>query len=267
MPATGGTRDDAWGGGVDEGGLVSKEGALQDHQPDGVSFESTAGVHEAKVPHFHKAVGEDMLEEPTEKRHSIEAHGASTCTAGFAVGEGNGPVRKRDDTAIGDCHFEDIRGEVFQGGMGVWSGLAVDVPGDGPNLWVDVLQQSGLAHGFFDDGSVDGREGFHGDKDVGSGGAPCRAVHCEATAGHNVMDVGVVLERSSPGMQDPEKTREIGPDETRVLGEPFECLRRGFAHRVVSEALMRADKGTQGLRDGEGEEEVRSGPLLLQVVV
>lgn len=85
--------------------------ALPNHQPEGVSFESTAGVHEAEVPALHQAIGEDMLEEPTEKLQSIEARGASTCPTGCAGGEGHGPVRKRDETAAGDCHFADIRGQ------------------------------------------------------------------------------------------------------------------------------------------------------------
>jgi hypothetical protein len=51
--------------------------------------------------------------------------------------------------------------------MGI--GLTVDIPGDTPNLWVDVLQQSGVAHSVFEDGSVDGGEGVHRHIEVGSG--------------------------------------------------------------------------------------------------
>jgi hypothetical protein len=79
--------------------------------------------------------------------------------------------------------------------------------------------------------------------------------------------VGVVLELSAPGMQDTEKTREVCPDEPRVLGEPFEGFGRGFEQGVVRDTLMRADKGTQGLGDGEGEEEVRPRELCVQVVL
>jgi hypothetical protein len=81
------------------------------------------------------------------------------------------------------------------------------------------------------------------------------------------MDVGVVLELSSPRMQDTGKTRESGPDATRVFGEAFEGLRRRCEQGVVREALMRTDKRTQGLRDREGDEEVWPGELVLQVVV
>jgi hypothetical protein len=81
------------------------------------------------------------------------------------------------------------------------------------------------------------------------------------------MDMRVVLKLPAPGMQDTGKTRQSRPDETLVCGEPFEGLRRGCEQGVVREALLGAEKGTQGLRDREGEEEVRPGPLLLQVVV
>src|SRR5712691_2870760 len=80
------------------------------------------------------------------------------------------------------------------------------------------------------------------------------------------MDVWVVLELSAPGVQNTGEPREVGPDEALVGGEPFEGERRGVEHGVVRKALMRADEGSQRLRDREGEEEVRPGQLLLEVV-
>jgi hypothetical protein len=44
-------------------------------------------------------------------------------------------------------------------------------------------------------------------------------------------------------MQDTGETREVGADETLVLGEALEGERRGVEHSLVREALMRADKG------------------------
>ena len=81
------------------------------------------------------------------------------------------------------------------------------------------------------------------------------------------MDVGVVLELSAPGMQDTGETRQVRPNEALVLSQPLEGRCRGLKQGVVREALMRADKWTQGLRDGEGDEEVWPGELFLQVVL
>ena len=196
--------------------------ALHDHQADGRERDGTAGMEKAEVADFHEAIGQDMLEEPAEKLHDVEVGGAWAGTAHFPVGEGDRAVRERDDAAVGDGDLEDIGGEVGEGGVAVVIGLTVDVPGDGPDLGVDVLQQSGLAHVFFEERAVDGGEGFDGDKEVGSGGAPGRAVLGEATARDDGVDVGVVLELPAPGMQDPGEPREVGPDEALVFGEPFE---------------------------------------------
>jgi len=67
-------------------------------------------------------------------------------------------------------------------------------------------------------------------------------------------------------MEDAGKAGEVGAEEALLVREPFEGLRRGFEQGLVGEALMRADKRTQGLRDGEGNEAVRSGKLFVQVV-
>jgi hypothetical protein len=66
-------------------------------------------------------------------------------------------------------------------------------------------------------------------------------------------------------MQDAGEPREGGPEAPLIGGEPFEGERRGMEHGVVREALMRADEGSERLRHGEGEEEVRPGPRLFEV--
>ncbi len=77
----------------------------------------------------------------------------------------------------------------------------------------------------------------------------------------------VVRELSPPGMEDAGKAGEGGADEARRLSEPFEGLRRGCEHGLVGEALRRAEQRAQGLRDGEGHEEVRSGKLFGTLVL
>jgi hypothetical protein len=146
-------------------------------------------------------------------------------------------------------------------------GLTVDVPGDRPGLRIDLLQKTGLAHVVFEERTVDGRERFDRDTEVGSGGAPGRAVLREATARDTRVDRGVILQLPPPGVQDTGDPWEVCPAETLVCGEPFEGERRGVEQGVVREALMRADEGSERLRNGEGKEEVRPRQLVVQVVV
>lgn len=129
---------------------------LQDHGAEGIGRDGTAGMHKAEVADFHETIGQDMLEEPAEKLHGIEARGAWACTAGFTIGEGNGTLLEGDDPAVGDGDSEDIGSEVLEGCGPVWVGLAMNVPVGFPNLWIDPCEQSSLAHVVFEESAVDG---------------------------------------------------------------------------------------------------------------
>ena len=112
-----------------------------------------------------------------------------------------------------------------------------------------------------------GERALTGTKKLAREGSQVGAVRGEATARDDVVDVGVVLELPAPGVQDAGEPRQVGPDEALVCGQPLEGRGRGVKQGLVREALMRADEGSQGLRDGEGEEEVRPGQLFVQVVL
>jgi hypothetical protein len=223
-------------------------------------------MEKAAVADLPEAIGPDVLEEPPEKLHDVEVGRAWACTAHCTVSERDGAVLARDEATVGDGDPEDIRGKGGASGVAVVIGLTVDVPGNGPDLWGDGLSQSGLAHVFFAQSAGDGGEGCDRDTDIGSRRQPRCAVRGEATARDDRVDVGVVLELPAPGVQDTSEPREIGPDAARGCGQPFEGRGRRLQHGLVGEALMRAEKGPQGLRDGEGEEAGRSGQLFFQVV-
>src|SRR5262249_53036880 len=155
--------------------------------------------------------------------------------------------------------FAAIGSEGGEGGVAVGGGLAVDVPGDSPALGSAVLQQASLLPGCFAARAGDRGERFDRDKAVRSGGGPGRAIWGEGTARDNIVDVGVVLELPTPGMQDAGAAREVGAEKALILGQPLEGHGRGLQQRMVRAAWLRAHQGTEGRRDGEGEEEVRPG--------
>src|SRR5262249_13308583 len=111
-----------------------------------------------------------MLQEPAEKLHAVEVGSAEAWTAHFSVGKGDCAILERDNTAVSDGDLEDIGGEVGEGGVAGMIRLTVYVPGDGPDVGLDVLQQASLAHLCFEERTVDGGEGFHRHIEVGSGG-------------------------------------------------------------------------------------------------
>jgi hypothetical protein len=76
-----------------------------------------------------------------------------------------------------------------------------------------------------------------------------------------------ILQLPAPGVEDAGATREVGADATLVWGEPFAGEGRGVAHGLGGEALMGAEKGAQGVRDGAGEEDGRPRQVFCQVVL
>jgi len=128
---------------------------LHDQEADGRKREGTAGMEKAEVADLHKAIGQDMLEESADKLDGVQVHGAEACTAHFPVGEGDCAIVQAYDTAVGASDLKNIRGKVLEGRMSVVLGLTVHVPGDGPDLGVDGLQQSGEAHLLFPNGTID----------------------------------------------------------------------------------------------------------------
>jgi hypothetical protein len=70
-------------------------------------------MHEAEVTDLHEAIGQDMLEKPTDKFNRVETGRALPGTAEFTVREGHGPVLERHDAVVGDGDLEDVRGKIF----------------------------------------------------------------------------------------------------------------------------------------------------------
>ena len=77
----------------------------------------------------------------------------------------------------------------------------------------------------------------------------------------------MILELPAPGMENAGKAREVRTDKARVFGETFDGLRGCLEQGRIGRALMRADKGSEGFGDGEGEEKVRPGQLFVELLV
>ena len=122
----------AWRGGAWTRGAA----LLCHHLPDGVRSEGTACVQKAAVADVHEAIGHNRREEPADTLHGVARGGAWACAANLTGGEGDRAVREAHDAGGGDGHCEDSRGERGAGGVAVWMGLAVAVPGPVPALRV-----------------------------------------------------------------------------------------------------------------------------------
>jgi len=164
-------------------------------------------------------------------------------------GRGRGPG--------GPC---DGHGAGGQGGVAVVRGLTRDVPGDGPALGGEVLQPSGVAPGCVPERAGERGEGVDGANAVGAGGAPGRAVRCEAPARDEGVEGGVGREVPAPGRQAAGAPREVCPEAALVVGQPRAGRGSRLPQGLVRAAVRRAAHGTPGRRAGAGEAARRPGP-------
>ena len=89
----------------------------------------------------------------------------------------------------------------------------------------------------------------------------------DGAARDDVVDVGVELELSSPGMEYAEEAWQISPNEFWVRSELFHGSGGSCKQGGVGQALVAADEGTELLRDGEGDEEVMCGELAVELAL
>jgi hypothetical protein len=89
----------------------------------------------------------------------------------------------------------------------------------------------------------------------------------EGAAGNDVMDMGVKLQGTSPGVKDPQESRKITADVLFIQSELLDGLGGGFKQGGVRRSLVFTDKVAKLFWDGKGYHEMVAGKLMLQPFV
>lgn len=163
-----------------------------------------------------------MLEEAPDELQGVEGNLTLPVAVLLAIRKGNGSIFDSHDSGIGDSHPEDIRCEVFEGGLAVAYGLAVDVPGHLPDGGIDFTKEVPFCHFVFEFGPEDFGEGSDGQVEVIAGRQPCLSVGRQSTGGDDEMQMGMVLHLTSPCMEHSSEARQIGADEAGVFSQFFD---------------------------------------------
>ena len=71
------------------------------------------GAEEAKVTHFNKTFGQDVLEEAADELLGVEGTGSESAGVGGAIVEGNLAVVQSEDAAAADSDAKDVRSQVL----------------------------------------------------------------------------------------------------------------------------------------------------------
>jgi hypothetical protein len=183
----------------------------------------------------------------------------------LTVANEDGTVFDFNDARIGDCDSEDVRGEVLKDCFTGAYGLGIDVPIDLPDLRGDLIEEASFFHFVSELSFEDDGESFNGEIEVDPWGVPEAVGGGEGATGDDVMDVGVILEGTSPSVKDSEETREIPTDVMFIRGDFFNSLGGGLEQGRVSHPLVFANEAAQNLWDGKGEQEMVTGELSLHL--
>ena len=79
------------------------------------------------------------------------------------------------------------------------------------------------------------------------------------------MDMGMILQGSSPGVKHTEEAGNICADEVLIEGEFFDGVRGGLEQGGVSHALVLSDEGAQFFWHRKRNEEMMAGELALEL--
>ena len=130
----------------------------------------------------------------------------------FAIANEDGAVLNLEDTRIRDGDSEDVGGKVLQACLAGAYGLGIDVPVELPGLRGDLIEETGFFYFITELGFKNDGESSDGKIEIEPGGVPEAISGGEGASGDDVMDMGVILESSPPGVQDAEESREISAD-------------------------------------------------------
>jgi len=171
----------------------------------------------------------------------------------FVIANEDGAVLDFGDSRIGDSHSKDVGGKVLQTCLAGTYGLGIDIPVELPDIRRDLIEEAGFSHSIAELGFEDLGESPDGEIKVDSGGMPEAIGGGESAAGYDVMDMGVILQGTTPGVQDAEEPREICADELFIRDKFLHRFGGGLEQGRVGCPLVVANEAAQTLRDGKGE--------------
>lgn len=150
-----------------------------------------------------------MLKIAADKFHDLKRHRTPTGTSLFFVTEGYLALVDTDNPTVRDGNLEDIRGQIFQASFAAADSLGIDIPGNLPEVRIDLVKKPGLFHLVPEFGAKYLGKRPDRQEEIDPRRMPEAAFPIQSPAGDNVMDVRVIFQLSAPCMQNSEETGAV----------------------------------------------------------
>ena len=121
---------------------------------------------------------------------------------GRAVAKGDLVVFEFDQAAVADGDSEDVGSEILESSAAVADRFAMDDPVLFPDAGRDIVGEARFLQGVEEFGLEDSGEGFDREQEVRVGRQPGAMIGCQPTRGDEIVNVGMIGQVASPGVQD-----------------------------------------------------------------
>jgi len=272
---------DAGTGRTAEAGRFGRLDACRDAKQCATTFErsTTSAVgEESEVSDANQASGQNVQQEAAQELMSGNSHDLLLAAMGVvSPAEGDAIVLKANEAMVGDGYAMGIAGQVVENMFGAAEGwLGVDDPvlleqlpekvaeAAGSRemqlramklqlvLREELLQSSDELTAEYSAQCVDGQE------EAWRGIDPSGTVESQAAGGNDVVNMGMMLEVLSPGVEHAEEPY-VGSEVPGIAGQ-FEHRRSaGAVEQIIEQPLVLEDKSGELVRQREDDVKVRSG--------
>jgi hypothetical protein len=225
-------------------------------QSQGSQEQALGGAEETEIADLDEAPGQDVLEEAVDELFGGESAERGLAGIGRAVAKGDLIVFEFYQAAVADGDPEDVGSQVLEGSAAIADRFAVDDLLLLPDGGRDIVGKAGSLKSAKEFGPEDLGESLDWEQEVMVSSEPGSVIGGQPTSGDEIVNVRMVGQVASPGVQDTDQT-ELSADKAGVLGQMLCCSYRGLKEQVIDKRLVTAGEWAQGGRDGEGEHEVR----------
>jgi len=198
------------------------------------------GAEEAVVAQLGEAVGQDMLKEAADELRGRQGGDLLGFGLAVLVSKGDLAVFKFEDAIVAEGYPKEIRGQIFEHGLSAAGRLTVHDPVLLPGWRRHLAVEQSFLEGITELGAEDLAKSFDGRQKSGMlGGKPVLGIGGEAAGGHQIMDMGMVVEIAGPSLEDTDEA-ELATDPTGIEGQLLEGRRGSAEQEIVNQLLVAA---------------------------
>ena len=214
------------------------------------------------IAHFVHAFGRNVLEKPANEFERLQSHDAPTAFVYGSVSKANIVVADGKDATVRESHPMHVTTEIVENARGITPrGFAVN----DPLLFPDSLRPLHLREFTLcqrhEPPAKHARQSAHRHEVVFATTDPVLTIGANAASRNQAMNMGVIDECASPGVQDGQHP-DLRAEVFRIPCQVDKASRRSLHQDAIQSRLMSTDDSAQNSRNCKNDMEIGNGQEL-----